>query len=279
MLVCSSAGGLCFTEGNSRCRVLKGLLQTFMLCFLLSPLQNQNGFSVTNSTQFRNEISNMTISEDETMVSFDVVSLFTAIPVDKACSYIRNKLENDDTLSDRTQLDIDDILRLLEFVLSNSFFVYNDKTYKQIHGCAMGSPVSAIVANLFTRPKTSISIDVYRKPTHTDRYLDYASHHGMKHKISTATTLIHRSLNLPTTEDSKSEELKHVSVALASNGYPKTVISKVIKTQTEKAAIPSPEELVKTFFELVEPSETCIGYLDMLHHRTAKESQNPCQEP
>ena len=34
MLVCSSAGGLCFTEGNSRCRVLKGLLQTFMLCFL-----------------------------------------------------------------------------------------------------------------------------------------------------------------------------------------------------------------------------------------------------
>ena len=35
---------------------------------ILSPLQNQNGFSVTNSTQFRNEISEMTISEDETMV-------------------------------------------------------------------------------------------------------------------------------------------------------------------------------------------------------------------
>ena len=61
---------------------------------------------------------------------------------------IRTKLENDDTLSDRTQLDINDILRLLQFVLSNSFFVYNDKTYKQIHGCAMSSPVSAIVANL-----------------------------------------------------------------------------------------------------------------------------------
>ena len=40
------------------------------------------------------------------------------------------------------------ILRLLEFVLSNSYFIYNDVTYKQIHGCAMGSPVSAIVANL-----------------------------------------------------------------------------------------------------------------------------------
>ena len=41
-----------------------------------------------------------------------------------------------------------DILRLLEFVLSNSYFIYNDVTHKQIHGCAMGSPVSAIVANL-----------------------------------------------------------------------------------------------------------------------------------
>ncbi len=34
MLVCSSAGCLCFTEGNTRCRVSKDLLQTVMLCFL-----------------------------------------------------------------------------------------------------------------------------------------------------------------------------------------------------------------------------------------------------
>ena len=277
--------------------------------------------------QFRNEISTITISEDETMVSFDVVSLFTAIPVDKACTYIRTKLINDNTLSDRTQLDIDDILRLLEFVLSNSYFIYNDVTYKQIHGCAMGSPVSAIVANLcmevieeqaiqsaITPPKTwkrfvddsfaiinknavtsfhntlnsidphikftiehekdgqiafldtlvsrhnnSISFNVFRKPTHTDRYLDFSSHHDLKHKISTATTLINRSLNLPTTEDSKYKELKHISKTLASNGYPKPLISKVIKSQTDKAT-PSPEELVRTFFEQVEPSETYNGH-------------------
>ena len=34
---------------------------------------------------------------------------------------------------------------------------------------------------------------------------------------------------------------------------------KVIKTQKEKAT-PGPEELVKSFFELIEPSESCIGY-------------------
>ena len=30
----SSVGGLCFIEGNSCCTVLRGLLQTFMSCFL-----------------------------------------------------------------------------------------------------------------------------------------------------------------------------------------------------------------------------------------------------
>ena len=87
-------------------------------------------------------MTGVTIDADETMVSFDVVSLFTAIPIDKACTYIKTKLKHDTSLANRTQLDIDDIIRLLTFVLSNTFFVYNNTTCKQIHGCAMGSPVS-----------------------------------------------------------------------------------------------------------------------------------------
>ena len=63
-------------------------------------------------------MTDLTIDEYETMVSFDVVSLFTAIPVDKACAYIRTKLEHDTSLAERTQLDIDDIIRLLSFALS-----------------------------------------------------------------------------------------------------------------------------------------------------------------
>ena len=237
---------------------------------ILSPLQNRSGFSVANSAQFKNEMTDIIIDEDETMISFDVVSLFTVTPVDKACAYIRTMLEHHTFLIERTQLDVDDIIRLLTFVLSNSLFVYNNITYKQIHGCAMGSPVSAAVANLcmevieeqaihnavippkvwkrfvddsfaiikksavcsfhdtlnstdpyinftieheqngqiafvdtlISRNNCSVSIDVYRKPTYTNRYLDYDSHHDFKHKIGTATTLINRSLTLPTDEES-----------------------------------------------------------------------------
>ena len=73
----------------------------------------------------------MKINDDETMVSFDVVSLFTAIPFQKTCHYIRTKLEQDDTLTLRTNLTIDDIISLLDFTLSNNYFIYNDVTYKQ----------------------------------------------------------------------------------------------------------------------------------------------------
>ena len=68
---------------------------------ILSPLQNGNGFSTPNSAKFAEEISNVDIQDDEVMLSFDVVSLFTAIPVDKACDYIHKKLLKDETLHAR----------------------------------------------------------------------------------------------------------------------------------------------------------------------------------
>ena len=97
---------------------------------------------------FTKQVANQEITEDEVMLSFDVVSLFTVISADKACVYIRKKLDEDTTLHSRTKLTTDEIISLLEFTLSNNYFMFNDSVYKQIHGCAMGSPVSPVVANL-----------------------------------------------------------------------------------------------------------------------------------
>ena len=54
------------------------------------------------------------------MLSFDVVSVSTAIPVDKACDYMSNKPLKDDKLSLRTSLDSNEIISLVHFVLSNN---------------------------------------------------------------------------------------------------------------------------------------------------------------
>lgn len=55
---------------------------------------------------------------------------------------------NDDTLHDRTTIPVDDIVDLLDFCLSTTNFKYNNTHYQQIFGTAMGSPVSATMANL-----------------------------------------------------------------------------------------------------------------------------------
>jgi hypothetical protein len=49
-----------------------------------------------------------------TLVSFDVISLFTNAPVNKALQVIRNKLHNDDTLAEWSVWWVEAIMKLLE---------------------------------------------------------------------------------------------------------------------------------------------------------------------
>ena len=88
------------------------------------------------------------IMNDEELVSFDVVSLFTSIPTDVAVQVARERLMGDTRLSERTLLSPDDICELLSFCLSSTQFQFRERYYEQIHGTAMGSPVSVVVDNL-----------------------------------------------------------------------------------------------------------------------------------
>ena len=97
---------------------------------ILAPIQNRNSCSIPNSQNLSRDIADVNILDDETMVPFDVVSLFTASPVEKACNYIRKKLEDDYSLHSRSNLDIDDIICLLNFVLSNNSFIMTTSTNK-----------------------------------------------------------------------------------------------------------------------------------------------------
>ena len=84
----------------------------------------------------------------ECLSSYDVTVLFTSIPVDPALGIIKDLLEKDPTLKERTVMSIGDIVLLLEFCLKNTYFSFQGQFYEQVEGAAMGSPVSPIVANL-----------------------------------------------------------------------------------------------------------------------------------
>ena len=49
----------------------------------------------------------------------------------------------------------------------------------------------------------SIKTSVYRKATHTDKYLHFNSHHPLQHKRSVARTLLDRAKNIPSTDEDK----------------------------------------------------------------------------
>ena len=54
------------------------------------------------------------------MVSFDLKSLFTSIPVDLALTIINERLRKDQDLAERTNMFISNIMRLLDFVLNHN---------------------------------------------------------------------------------------------------------------------------------------------------------------
>jgi hypothetical protein len=56
------------------------------------------------------------LRENEVLVSFDVVSLFTNIPTDLAIDVARRRLLADETLPDRTNLTVDSLITCLNFV-------------------------------------------------------------------------------------------------------------------------------------------------------------------
>ena len=62
---------------------------------------------------------------------------------------IKDLLEKDEKLNDRTVLSVHNITELLGFCLHNTYFSFQNKFYEQVEGVPMGSPVSPIVANLY----------------------------------------------------------------------------------------------------------------------------------
>ena len=104
---------------------------------------------IQGTGDFVSRTKGLTLQLGECLSSYDVTSLFTSVPIDPALNIIKDQLEKDGKLNDRTVLSVQDIIELLGFCLHNTYFSFQNKFYEQIEGAAMRSPVSPIVANLY----------------------------------------------------------------------------------------------------------------------------------
>jgi hypothetical protein len=70
------------------------------------------------------------------MVSFDVISLFTKVPVEESLILLKQHFSNE-------------ILALYKHILTSTYFCIEGQYYDQTDGVAMGSPLSPVIANFY----------------------------------------------------------------------------------------------------------------------------------
>ena len=116
---------------------------------VLKPLVGNCPHHIQSTRDFVSKAKRLTFQAGECLSSYDVTSLFTSVPIDPALNIIKDLLEKDEKLNDRTVLLVQDIIELLGFLSAQNYFSFQNKFYEQIEGVAMGSPVRPIVANLF----------------------------------------------------------------------------------------------------------------------------------
>ena len=92
-------------------------------------------YCVNSTSQFLDFLKGYSFGPTDKMVSFDVVSLFTNIPLKEPIEIIENRVYS--------------VYTKLLHIASEGMFIFNDKLYCQTDGVAMGSPLGPSFANFF----------------------------------------------------------------------------------------------------------------------------------
>ena len=112
----------------------------------LFPL-TKNRYTIESTKDFINKIKGNVIGGNEKLVSFDVTSLFTNVPLDFTIDLILSKIYRDKII--KTKLKENQFRELLQLCTKNMHFLFNDNIYRQVDGVAMGSPLGPVLANIF----------------------------------------------------------------------------------------------------------------------------------
>ena len=123
-------------------------LKKYIVNILKGYVKDENN-NAKNSTTFSNYIRNVPIEDDEIMVSFDVTSLYTNIPIIDTLNIIKDYFNNDDQFTRKTAIPQDKLLDLVHLVLTTTWYTFNSQFYQQTDSLVMGGPASSTIAEIY----------------------------------------------------------------------------------------------------------------------------------
>ena len=114
---------------SSRGSVTYGVAK--VIAKVLSPLVGKSPHHIQSTSVFVSEVRVGTLLLGECLSSYDVTSLFTLVPIHPALNIIKDLLEQDETLSNRTVLSVQHNIELLGFCLHNTYFSFQNRFHEQ----------------------------------------------------------------------------------------------------------------------------------------------------
>ena len=121
----------------------------------------------SSTKEIADQLADIVLEDDKELVSFDVVSLYTNVPVNEAIVVCANLLY-DGTLK-KPPVDKDTFTKLLNVCSKNVIMSSNDGLFRQIDGLAMGSPPAPMLANAWM---STFDTTVSNNATLYTRYMD-----------------------------------------------------------------------------------------------------------
>ena len=139
---------------------------------IISPLADKTSTFVQDSGDFVEKARSIRPEEGSILVSFDVTSLFTKVPIAEALEVIGKQLEQE-AEERNTTLSVASIKRLLHLCLTSTYFMWSNRFYQQKEGAAIGNPPSLVVANIYMEHFEALAIESARlKPATWLRNVD-----------------------------------------------------------------------------------------------------------
>ena len=263
---------------------------------ILEPI-TKNIYTIDSSQDFAKFTKEFHSDHELYLASFDITSLYTNIPIDETIRIAVDQLvdENDEFIN----LTRSEFTRMLELSIKDNIFYFDNKLFRQIEGCPMGSPAGGTFANIFmcyneeqwldrcpeefkplvykryaddtflifksknhvelfrtylnsqhpnihftheteincklnfldmtvTHSNGTLSIETYRKPTHSGLGTHYTSFIPHSYKTNSIHTLLHRAYTTCSSWISIDREIKFLVNFFQQNGFPSNLIFKHI---------------------------------------------------